>query len=404
MDRVKNFDATGIAPGGKLYAGDLNAIQDAAAALYSLLQNLGVASVAIGEASLLLSRYGAGEARISGALRTDGIVRALGGLYAGAFTTTQRNALTVAQRPYGLVILNTTTNQYEWNKGTDITPDWQPISTVLGADSITSTHLAPDSVGSSEIQTNAVGAAELADGIVDDLHIASTLKPSAGAGPSVEALRALGTGATQAAAGNDARLSDARTPVLHAASHARGGSDPVLVNNSIDAGHIGPGAGGADDFGTSFPSTGLFNGYRFTIFLNNLAYHCIYRSDIDATFPWQVQGGPTLVVTTTDLNYVTAAWATFLQLQIPKTGLWKVHVGTHAIVVQGVSEVNRVLTFGFEVIRNSVFTFGNSHVLIDWESSVAMSAGQWVEVQHISNGSDGQHSIANITVWPLRLQ
>jgi hypothetical protein len=58
-------------------------------------------------------------------------LRALGGLYAGAFTTTQRNAIpagqTPQQRPYGLVILNTTTNQYEWNRGTDTTPDWQPL-------------------------------------------------------------------------------------------------------------------------------------------------------------------------------------------------------------------------------------------------------------------------------------
>jgi hypothetical protein len=28
MSRYKDFDATGIAPGGRLYAGDLNGIQD----------------------------------------------------------------------------------------------------------------------------------------------------------------------------------------------------------------------------------------------------------------------------------------------------------------------------------------------------------------------------------------
>lgn len=36
-----------------------------------------------------------------------------------------------------------------------------------------------------------------------------------------------GTGAGQACEGNDARLSDARNPLPHAASHAPGGSDPV---------------------------------------------------------------------------------------------------------------------------------------------------------------------------------
>lgn len=39
-------------------------------------------------------------------------------------------------------------------------------------------------------------------------------------------LRTLGTGAAQAAPGNDSRLSDARTPTAHAASHA-GGSDDL---------------------------------------------------------------------------------------------------------------------------------------------------------------------------------
>lgn len=45
-------------------------------------------------------------------------------------------------------------------------------------------------------------------------------------------LRTLGTGALQAAAGNDARLSDARTPAAHAASHADGGSDEVTLAES----------------------------------------------------------------------------------------------------------------------------------------------------------------------------
>lgn len=128
MDRVKNFDATGIAPGGKLYAGDLNAIQDAAAGLYELDQNLGVASIAIGEAGLILNRFGVSEARISGAFRTDGIIRGLGGLYAGAFTTATRNAIGAGLAPYGLAIINTDTNRWEWNKGTDGARNWAPFS------------------------------------------------------------------------------------------------------------------------------------------------------------------------------------------------------------------------------------------------------------------------------------
>lgn len=43
---------------------------------------------------------------------------------------------------------------------------------------------------------------------------------------------ALGTSGTTAAAGNDSRLSDARTPTAHAASHASAGSDPVTLAQS----------------------------------------------------------------------------------------------------------------------------------------------------------------------------
>ena len=45
-------------------------------------------------------------------------------------------------------------------------------------------------------------------------------------------LRTLGTGAQQAAAGNDARLSDTRTPTAHASTHAAAGADPVTVAES----------------------------------------------------------------------------------------------------------------------------------------------------------------------------
>ena len=42
-------------------------------------------------------------------------------------------------------------------------------------------------------------------------------------------LRTLGPGATQAAPGNDARLTNARTPTAHAPTHSAGNSDPVTV-------------------------------------------------------------------------------------------------------------------------------------------------------------------------------
>jgi hypothetical protein len=59
---------------------------------------------------------------------------------------------------------------------------------------------------------------------------------SANAAASVASLRKLGTGNTDACAGNDSRLSDARTPVTHASSHEVGGTDVIAHQNLSGAG------------------------------------------------------------------------------------------------------------------------------------------------------------------------
>lgn len=65
-------------------------------------------------------------------------------------------------------------------------------------------------------------------GGIDATLIATALKsPAAG----VEGLRTLGTSATAATAGNDSRLTDARTPTVHASTHATAGSDPVSASS-----------------------------------------------------------------------------------------------------------------------------------------------------------------------------
>jgi microcystin-dependent protein len=85
-------------------------------------------------------------------------------------------------------------------------------NTELADNSVTLAKMADNSVGAAEIIAGAVGETELADGSVTGVKIASALKPSGGAAAASEALRALGTGAGTAAAGNDSRLSDQRTP------------------------------------------------------------------------------------------------------------------------------------------------------------------------------------------------
>lgn len=127
MQRFKNFVSTGLATNGRLYAGDLNLMQDLAAAQSDFGQTHDVATLRVGDGSLQLTKFGTGEGRFTGSLRVDGILRGLGGLIAGTFTTPQRDAMASGAAPYGTLILNTTKNSYEWNKGTDTTRSWQPV-------------------------------------------------------------------------------------------------------------------------------------------------------------------------------------------------------------------------------------------------------------------------------------
>jgi hypothetical protein len=122
MNRLKTYDATGIAPNGRLYAGDLNLLQDTVAALQDYAQALAVGSLAIGAADTTLTHFGAQEMAVSGLMRVLGIFRAQSGLLSGSYTTTARDA--IVSPPYGLVILNSTLNTYQWNSGTPSVPVW----------------------------------------------------------------------------------------------------------------------------------------------------------------------------------------------------------------------------------------------------------------------------------------
>jgi hypothetical protein len=63
---------------------------------------------------------------------------------------------------------------------------------------------------------------------ITDKQVAKKYRDGVAADPS---LRTLGTAGTQAAAGNDSRLSDTRVPSAHATTHSSGGSDPITVSN-----------------------------------------------------------------------------------------------------------------------------------------------------------------------------
>lgn len=84
---------------------------------------------------------------------------------------------------------------------------------MIQAHAITEALLALNSVGTGELIDGSVTASKLAATIIDATKISNTLKPSAGAGASTEALRALGTGSGQALPGNDPSVTNTRAPI-----------------------------------------------------------------------------------------------------------------------------------------------------------------------------------------------
>jgi hypothetical protein len=74
-----------------------------------------------------------------------------------------------------------------------------------------------------------VPGSQILDATITDADVAAANKDGAAGTAS---MRTLGTGAAQAAAGNDSRLSDARTPTAHASTHRLDGTDTVLTQFS----------------------------------------------------------------------------------------------------------------------------------------------------------------------------
>jgi len=130
----------------------------------------------------------------------------------------------------GQMYYNTGDNTLYWYDGTTWVSAKGGASAVppATASSLGTIQLAGDLTGSATvpvIQTNSI----------TDAKVTAANKDGGAAVPS---MRTLGTGAQQAAAGNDARFTDSRTPTAHATTHAPGGSDPMAVDAVVGTGSL----------------------------------------------------------------------------------------------------------------------------------------------------------------------
>lgn len=85
-------------------------------------------------------------------------------------------------------------------------------------------------------------------------------------------------------------------------------------------------AGGAN-YGTAFPSSGLSNGYRFTLFWNNQGWDFVYRADIDASHPWVYLGGTSYEVNMAGGSTTSTGWVNTANSNGPPfAGYWEVNI------------------------------------------------------------------------------
>jgi len=82
-------------------------------------------------------------------------------LFYGSVTTTQRDAITLGNRPAGMLVFNTTTNRYEYNAGSDASPSWLPVGPT-------------GPWGTSDIQDNSITSAKIVNGTIVDADISSS--------------------------------------------------------------------------------------------------------------------------------------------------------------------------------------------------------------------------------------
>lgn len=198
------------------------------------------------------------------------------------------------------------------------------------------------------------------------------------------------------------------------------GDDSIVTAKLADGAVTGPklaaGVGGGD-YGTAFPTTGLFNGYGFTIFLADVnggyvACECVYRVDLDATYPWHVRGCPPVNVAAAANFASTGSYTAIVAWTAPRSGRYAVSSNGRGFIT-GWGATVALRNNGSIVRDNGTFgvdvggTTGAGGILID-HREITVISGQNVDVAGETNGSGGGGGstaqwYASLSVTPIRL-
>lgn len=131
------------------------------------------------------------------------------------------------------------TGQMYYNSGDNTLYWWDGGAWVSARGGAASTPQATtSSQGTIQLAGDLAGTAtspQIAPGVLTDAEVAAANKDGTSGVPS---LRTLGSGAQQAAAGNDTRFTDSRTPTAHKASHEPGGGDALTVDAAAATGSL----------------------------------------------------------------------------------------------------------------------------------------------------------------------
>jgi hypothetical protein len=159
---------------------------------------------------------------------------------------------------------------------------------------------------------------------------------------------------------------------------------------------------------TTLPTTGLTNGMQ-RILTDSLTaptwqWLCQYDTSISDANKWRVIGPLPLGVSGQASSYITAAWGTLCSITTPRAGVYRTKAWASANAVQGLGEVLRHVIAGSEVIRNINGLFlGTNHARFDHQGISTLAAGATLQIDRISNGSDGLHAAGQIEIIPVRI-